>query len=150
MSNQELLDIEQLRQLKARYFRFVDIQDWERLAALFTPDATMFFPESQPHPVAAAAGIAFIVSALEGATSIHHGHSQELALLSDKEARGIWAMQDRIFWPGSGKGPLKLNELHGHGHYHETYRKRDGRWMIESFRLSRLWSRTTAPPFQSA
>jgi hypothetical protein len=38
-----------------------------------------------------------------------------------------------------------LAELHGFGHYHERYRKERGDWRIESFRLSRLWSRGTPP-----
>src|SRR3546814_6402828 len=36
-----LLAINEIKSLKARYFRFVDTKDWVGLATLFTPDATM-------------------------------------------------------------------------------------------------------------
>ena len=38
-ANQMLLDIEAIKQLKARYFRYVDTKQWDDLKALFTADA---------------------------------------------------------------------------------------------------------------
>lgn len=141
----ELLEIEEIKRLKARYFRYVDTKDWSGLASLFTPDGTMFFPESQAEPVSAADGIAFIQSALTAGTSVHHGHMAEIELLSTTTARGVWAMEDRLFWADGDGGVLGLAELHGYGHYHERYRKERDGWRIESFRLSRLWSRGVRP-----
>ena len=34
-----LEDVESIKQVKARYFRFVDEKKYEELAALFTPEA---------------------------------------------------------------------------------------------------------------
>lgn len=141
-----LWEIEEIRQLKARYFRCVDTKDWSGLAVLFTPDATMFFPESQDAPVSAADGIAFIVGALECGVSVHHGHMDEIELTSPTSARGIWAMVDRLFWDDGAAGTLGLAGLCGYGHYHEEYRKPAGRWLIHSFRLSRLRSTTQPMP----
>jgi hypothetical protein len=141
----QLLEIEHIKRLKARYFRFVDTKDWDRLASLFTSDAMMFFPESQVEPVSAADGIAFIISALTTGTSIHHGHMAEIELHSATMATGIWAMEDRLFWDDAATSSLGLAKLHGYGHYHENYRKEEGKWRIQSFRLSRLWSRATPP-----
>jgi hypothetical protein len=31
-----------------------------------------------------------------------------------------------------------MHAMHGYGHYHETYEKFDGRWLIKTLRLSRL------------
>jgi hypothetical protein len=31
-------DIEEIRKLKARYFRFLDAQDWDNYAQIFAPD----------------------------------------------------------------------------------------------------------------
>lgn len=141
----ELLEIEQIKRLKARYFRCVDTKDWSGLAALFTADATMFFPESQSEAVSAADGIAFIISALTVGTSVHHGHMAEIELLSETTARGVWAMEDQLFWDDGAIGSLGLARLRGYGHYDEVYRKVDGAWRIQSFRLSRLWSQGTPP-----
>ena len=37
----ELEDLEQIRQLKARYFRFMDTKQWELLATVFTDDVNI-------------------------------------------------------------------------------------------------------------
>ena len=62
--------------------------------------------------------------------SVHHGHCPEIEVLSDTEARGIWAMEDIVeFTDGT---------LHGYGHYHETYRKEGGEWRIATLHLTRI------------
>ena len=38
---ERLQAIEDIKQLKARYFRCMDTKDWDGFAAVFTPDATM-------------------------------------------------------------------------------------------------------------
>jgi hypothetical protein len=61
---------------------------------------------------------------------VHHCHTPELTLTSPTTATGIWAMEDLLFF-GDG------TQLHGAGHYHETYAKRNGRWQITSLHLTR-------------
>jgi hypothetical protein len=53
-------------------------------------------------------------------------------------AKGIWAMQDLLRWPDG-------RELHGYGHYHETYERIDGAWRIKTLKLTRLRTDVTAP-----
>jgi hypothetical protein len=67
-------------------------------------------------------------------TSVHHGHTPEIELTSDTTARGVWAMEDRLWW---SNGDTE-EHLHGYGHYHEEYRKVDGTWLISSRKLTRL------------
>ena len=50
---------------------------------------------------------------------MHHGHMPEITLTSPTTASGIWSMEDMLRY-GDG------TELHGYGHYHETYEKVDG------------------------
>jgi hypothetical protein len=52
--------------LKAKYFRFVDTQQWDEIAKLFTDDARLFFPENQTEPGNVAESIAFFRHVLEG------------------------------------------------------------------------------------
>lgn len=134
-----------IHHLKARYFRCVDSKSWEMLATLFTSDATLFFPENQSEPIAVHLGIPFIAEALAGAVSIHHGHMPEIEILSADQAVGIWAMEDRIFWPPDKPTVMGLESLHGYGHYHEQYRRVDGRWLIQSLKVTRLWTRGIPP-----
>src|SRR5690606_35420468 len=99
-----------------------------------------FFPVSQSKPIAVQLGIRFIAEALAGAVSIHHGHMPEIEILSADQAAGIWAMEDRIFWPSNNPTVMGLESLHGYGHYHEKYRRVDGRWLIQSLKVTRLWT----------
>ena len=41
---QMLWDIEQIKQLKARYFRLLDTKDWDAFAELFTDDCEHHLP----------------------------------------------------------------------------------------------------------
>jgi len=66
--------------------------------------------------------------------TVHHGHMPEIEITSPTTARGIWAMEDMLRWPAGAP----MREMHGYGHYHETYEKVDGRWRIKTIQLSRL------------
>ena len=144
MDQTQLSAIGEISQLKARYLRFVDLKLWHNLKALFTPDATLFFPEGQDTPLPRDAAIAMIAQALEGSISVHHGHMPDIEISGDR-AHGIWAMEDRIVWPSDRPSVLGLETLHGFGHYHEDYVLRDGRWLIETLKVTRLWSRAIPP-----
>jgi len=138
-----LLAIEAIKQLKARYFRFVDSKDEASLASLFTSDAIFDMrhaPAGPPDESALVSGKAaiarFILTAVSGARTVHHGHMPEITLLSMDTAGAIWAMQDRLKW--GKKSPYPFEELIGYGHYHDTYRCVDGQWRIQSSKLTRL------------
>ena len=36
----------------------------------------------------------------------HHGHMPEIELTSPTTAKGIWAMEDRVWWPAGRTGPI--------------------------------------------
>lgn len=129
-----LVAIEDIKQLKARYFRAVDLRDWELFASLFTEDLKIDFEESVSKPMSREQFVASAREHFEGAISVHHGHCPEIEILDDENARGVWPMFDLVETPaGSGY------ESHtGYGHYTEEYRKVDGRWMIARTKLTRL------------
>jgi hypothetical protein len=138
-------DMEAIRKLKARYFRFVDTKQWDRWGDLFTEDAVLHVPVNRPEPLRGRQAIIDRVRAgLAGMITIHHGHSPEIEFLSSARARAIWPMYDRLLSgtneltadPGAaGFGP----RYEGFGHYMEEYAKgRDGRWRIARSELRRL------------
>ena len=133
-----LLWIEEIKQLKARYFRFVDTQDWEGFRSLFAPDAKLTLPASSPTPLDLDSAISKISSGLAGVTTVHHGHTPEIEILSASTASGIWAMGDVLLFSADGESARKRQSLHGYGHYTETYRRIEQRWVIQTLRLSRL------------
>ena len=137
----KLLAIEEIKALKARYFRCMDTKDWKGLEDVFTKDATMDFRDStgdrheEMLMTGAAAYVAYLSPILQPLSTVHHGHTPEINVISPIEAKGIWAMEDKL-WAPEGAMPWKF--LHGYGHYHEIYDKNSGRWLIKSIRLSRL------------
>jgi len=128
---QQLLDIEAIKSLKARYFRTMDCQDWPALADCFTADLVADFRDA---PGMLAEGrdeyMKQLVSVLEGATTVHHGHMSEIEMIDGENALGTWAMEDIVNLPGL--------MLQGWGHYHERYRKEQGEWKIARIKLTRL------------
>jgi hypothetical protein len=136
---QRLLAIEEIKQLKARYFRFMDTKDWEGLETLFTTDATADYSREsaadEGRKVSGAGAIAaYIRASVEHVETVHHGHMPEIEIVDAEHASAIWAMEDVLRWPPGGQ----ISAMRGYGHYHESYRKVGGRWLIESLRLTRL------------
>ena len=126
---------EAIRQLKARYFRFVDTKHWEGMRELFAADAVI---DTTGEGAKALQNldefIAVLASMLADVVTVHHGHMPEIEITSPATATGIWAMEDQLWWPDGSP----LRHLHGYGHYHETYVRVDGRWWISTMRLTRL------------
>jgi hypothetical protein len=135
-SVQMLWDIEQIKQLKARYFRFIDTKDWDAFRDLFTDDCRHYLPQESPVPFMTNDDyFEMNQELLTPGVTTHHGHMPEITVLSETEAEGIWAMQDYVqIEPPSGRVSIM-----GYGHYFETYRKcDDGQWRISSKRNERL------------
>ncbi len=128
-------DIEAIKQLKARYFRLMDTKDWAGLREVFTTDVHVDVTESGGGIYEGVdAFLAMLVPTLTDVLTVHHGHMPEIKLMSPTTATGIWAMDDHLRWPEGSP----ISELHGYGHYHETYAKVAGEWRISSTRLTRL------------
>jgi hypothetical protein len=138
MDNTErLLAIEDIRRLKARYFRCMDTKDWDGFRDVFAPDAEMDMRSEAGDAglVRGAPSIAeFVRGAVDDVDTAHHGHMPEIDVTSPTTATGVWAMEDVLRWPPGGP----LTSMHGWGHYHETYVKQDGRWLIQTLSLTRL------------
>ena len=136
---QEMIDIEEIKILKSRYFRYMDTKNWRGWKDIFTADATMETPEVTQQPVTKGVDkiIEFCSTILEGAATIHHGHMPEITIISSNNASGIWALHDVLFW----KTPNKhgWSSLHGAGHYHETYERTALGWRIKTLSLTRIW-----------
>mgnify|MGYP001815890728 FL=1 len=131
---------EQIKQLKARYFRLLDTQRWEAWAEVFAEDAVMDVSDDTGDAdsglVRGRARIVKAVSrALSGARTVHHGHMPEIEIIDANHASGIWAMRDTVDYASAGEPPRGIS---GSGWYHETYERADGAWRITSMRLERL------------
>src|SRR5437762_13948195 len=108
-------DIEQIKQLKARYFRYLDTHNWTEIRGLFTDDLHMYHGEgSEPASTTADAWVARVSQNLADVRSVHHGHMPEIELTGPTTARGVWAMFDFLDYQ-DGRDYMRQ----GYGRYHD-------------------------------
>jgi len=159
-SIEQLAAIEDIKQLKARYFECLDGKDWPAYETVFATDAVMDAREAfsasdplsgesriygRPDLLAAmdtsgwvtegAAAIAANARTLLGSVcTVHRGYMPRITILSPDKATGTWGMEDLLRFPAGSP----ITEIRGYGHYHERYVRIEGRWLIRSTRLTRL------------
>lgn len=130
---QRLDDIEEIKKLKARYFRYVDEKNWTGFAELFTDDVKLI-PDG--HVFKNGQEMGKVIGELVGAApSVHHGHMPEIEWIDENNATGIWAMEDLLPFPKKEGAPEGHN---GYGQYRESYQRVDGVWKISSLILTRF------------
>jgi SnoaL-like domain len=133
-------DVEAIKQLKARYCRLMDTKDWVAFRQLFTEDVEVDSSASGGSVVTGAdAFLEFLVDAIGDVVTVHQCHTPEIDTSSHTTATGVWAMEDMLRFPDG-------SELHGYGHYHETYEKSSEGWRISSSKLTRLRMDFSDPP----
>lgn len=132
-------DIAAIHHLKARYCRFVDTKQWDRLRALFTEDARLEGFGSVPDGADPAAFVAGVSAYLAHALTIHRVQSPEIELRGPNAARGLWAMMDYVdLHPDAAPPDGGQNRgWMGWGAYEEDYVCVDGTWRIAYMRLAR-------------
>jgi hypothetical protein len=138
-----LLEIESIKQLKARYCRHLDAKDWEAWRGVFADDFVSDTSEAGGEVIVGADNfLAYIKKTLGKASqvTVHQVHAPEVELTSATTARGTWALNDIVRL-------LPALTLNGYGHYHETYEKSDGQWRIKTSKLTRLREDIVTPLF---
>ena len=113
---EKLLAIEEIRQLRPKYFRVIDAKQFDELEEIFTPDAVFDSREAVADPIkgqypgfpvspvsvgreAVVQGI--IAGMPEALQSCHMGHTGEIEILSDTTAKGVIPFSDRLIIPGA-------------------------------------------------
>ena len=131
----DLEAIELIKQLKARYFRFLDTRNLEGLQTVFTSDATAsFIGGDYDFQLTGWEQLeAFYKKSFTGQSfGMHNGHHPEICVDGDT-ATGIWYLQD-IFVS------LEHNmTIMGSALYDDEYRLEDGQWRIARTGYKRLW-----------
>lgn len=128
----QLREIEAIKQLKARYCRYLDTKDWDSWRGLFADDFVSDTSAAGGKVIAGADHfVAFTRRSLRSQATVHQVHAPEIELTSPRTATGVWALEDVVrFGPGVN--------LRGYGHYTETYAKVDETWRITSSTLTRV------------
>lgn len=145
---EQLAAIEAIKQVKARYFRFGDTKDLVAMRELFAPDCTVDLSGSTTDPATGRdlfpavgsqilQGVDAVMEAYGAGTdlrTVHHGYIPEIEITSPTTATAVFPMTDRLFFADSAP----VAGMIGYGHYHETYEKIGGKWLIKTIRLTRL------------
>jgi len=126
-----LSDIESIKKLKAKYWRYVDNKLWDNLAEVFTADATLEYGQDNPRGRDAIAEFLRKSTGNKKIVTIHQGHNPEIDIIDETNATGIWALHDYLIF-GSRMS------LNGWGYYHDEYVKTNDGWKIKSTRITRL------------
>ena len=134
---ERLAAIEEIKRLRARFARAMDTKQWLEMQDTITDDCEFDARDGTVVTelwIGAEDIVANIRRSLENAVSVHHSHMPEIEITSPTTAKGIWAMQDLLQFPG-----MPTVELAGFGHYIESYEKQaDGRWRLKTYQLTRL------------
>ncbi len=133
---QQLSDLEEIRQLKARYFRCIDTGAESELATLFTDDVTIDLKGGGYRLQVSGRDemVEFIGSSFNSdIVAMHHGHTPEIAFTSPDEATGTWYLQDRFI------DPIRGTDTIGSSLYYDTYRRTSDGWKIAASEYQRVF-----------
>lgn len=131
--------VQKIGVLKARYCRYVDTKNWAEFAILFSRNPIFRFFDQDGSLIAefdaADEFVAVSNAYLVGATTIHQVHNAEIDVVSEREVRAIWSMEDYVRFPEGDDG--RPASMHGYGHYYETWRLEASEWRIAQLELRR-------------
>lgn len=143
--SERLAAVEEIRQLKAKYWRGVDSGDGALVRSILAEDCVLDYIGCCTDPKTGTDHLpgmnlvlhgreSWLSDALSEMVTVHQGHQSEIELTGKDTARGIWAFTDRFFLPPGGP----FERLVGYGHYHDTYTKVAGCWLLKTTRITRL------------
>jgi hypothetical protein len=137
---EELLEIQEIEQLRILYSHHVDGGDLDSLLDLFCEDAVCEFGEPYGGDWVGRAAIRkgyarFISDGIPPFSFLHATTNPWIRLSGSDTANGRWYLLDLSLFPGT-ESPLAAV-----GIYDDLYRKVGGRWRIARTRIDFLWPR---------
>ena len=138
--------LEDIRLIQARYWRMMDMKQWDELRSVFTDDAIVNHPgERGGKAQGADAVVAYIRERVGDVQTVHQGFTPEITFDSDTVASSIWPYEDLLQWP-EGTSLKGVSSLHGWGHYRNRYQLTESGWLISYLSVSRLRLETNGQP----
>jgi hypothetical protein len=144
---ERLAAIEEIKQLKAKYWRGVDMADGELVRGILAEDCVLDYMGCCTDPVTGADHMPQMNMVMHGRDSwatgnldaprlvtVHQGHQSEIEITGESTATGVWSFSDRFFMPPGAP----FDRLVGFGYYHDTYEKMGGKWLLKTTRITRL------------
>ena len=140
MTVEELLAIEEIKNLRIMYSHYIDGCDVPKLSELFCEDAVCEFGEEYGGDWVGREAIRanyerYTPAAIPPYSFMHAVTNPWIRLTGPDTANGRWYLLDLNLFAGS-ENPLSL-----FGIYDDVYRKVDGCWLIARTRIDFLWPR---------
>jgi hypothetical protein len=152
--SERLAAIEDIKQLKAQYWRGVDNADGALVRGILAPDCVLDYMGCCTDPASGKDHMPQMNMVMRGRdmwqtenldggdgprlVTVHQGHQSEIEMTGETTAKGVWSFTDRFFMPPGSP----FDRLTGYGYYHDTYEKIGGKWLLKTTRISRLWVET--------
>jgi hypothetical protein len=139
----DLVALEEIRQLKYRYFRTLDLKEWDAFGDCLAEDIrARYGTQAMPEPLHfdnRASVVDYMSENLgPGVVTIHIGSHPEITVDGDS-ATGSWGFEDTVIVPD-----FKIL-IRGGGYYQDEYRRdADGQWRIASTRYERIYESMTS------
>jgi len=136
MNSEHLSDLEKIRDLKMAYSHFLDICEIDRLADLFTEDATCDYGQDLGKWVGRQSIYERFTELFQDRRPLEMMHvitNPRVKLDGSDRATGQWFLT--LFnTMDPDKNPVMICGL-----YDDTYVKKDGRWLIDQSRVHFAW-----------
>ena len=116
----DLRDLEQVKQLKHRYLRTLDLKLWDEFESLFVPEATGSYAELRFDDRSALVGYMRDNLPAEVVT-FHQAHHPEIEVTGDR-ASARWYLHDKVFVPAYDVA------IEGAAFYEDEMVRTDGGW----------------------
>ena len=139
----DLVAIEEIKRLKYRYFRSLDLKQWDEFGDCLSEDVTApYGTQAMGKPVhfdTRADVVAFMSENLgTGVVTVHVANHPEIDV-DGGTAKASWVFEDTVLVPD-----FQL-QIRGAGYYLDTYRKDpDGAWRISSTHYERIYEAKTS------
>ena len=139
----DLTAIEEIRQLKYRYFRTLDMKEWDDFGDCLAEDVVARYGtqamDKPLHYDNRADVVEFMAGNLgPGIITIHIASHPEIVVDGDR-ATGSWGFEDTVIVPD-----FKVL-IRGGGYYKDEYRKdADGKWRISATKYERIYEAMTS------
>ncbi len=139
----DLTAIEEIKRLKHRYFRSLDLKDWPTFGDCLTADVhARYGTKAMGEPVhydSRADTVDFMVKNLgPEVVTVHIANHPEIEV-DGSTATGSWAFEDTVIVP-----EMKVM-IRGAGYYRDEYRRdTDGAWRIAATSYERIYEAMTS------
>lgn len=135
MTPEDLVEFEQIKRLKYRYVRLLDLKGWDELAGCFTSDATASFGGGAYIFEGREAIMGFYRRNMSSTAMLtsHKVHQPEIELTGTDSATATWALDDVVV-----HGDFGIT-VRGAAFYEDEYSKGGGVWQIKRTRYRRVY-----------